>query len=526
MGTSVTVAALYIRNSDSSKMDTEVQKAQEEALRAYAKQQGYEVREHLIFKEAVSAIKVPYWERKELLRLWDESERGSFDVVLVTEMFRLARYASEQFAVIEHLKRYNVRVESISEKFEDTAEGRLLMSIQGFLGEVEANKIKIRTSRGKFHRSKQALSGQGQPAYGFVWADTKSYSNAYYEVSTRVFHDSAENEWTEVKVIDWVYDHCLKGWSLRQMAHTLTAMGVPTREGSRVWGVTTIRKILTDRKYTGHAAIYNDGEVLEIAGLIPRLVSDDVFETVQHQLQLNAEMSPRANKHPKDTIMRGFVYCGMCKRKMHVKHYVNTHGNRIQGDCYKCGRNDGIEGGVHKHTISISCSSLDEEAWEFAKLHIRNPHLIHAYVQDLQKQLPVVNHAESIEESIAKIDRAIGNLYKLAKVAIDIEPLQEQLIDLQLKKRDLEKLHMGAASSEEKHEQLRGALERFEIWAAKQRDFLDDPDYTVTQEDKLGAIQFLGVKATIHSVEGHPKRVKLELMPPEIGRLLRLWCRE
>ncbi len=44
--------------------------------------------------------------------MWDDAERGLFDVVLVTEMFRLARFASEQFAIIEHLKRYNVRVES------------------------------------------------------------------------------------------------------------------------------------------------------------------------------------------------------------------------------------------------------------------------------------------------------------------------------------------------------------------------------------------------------------------------------
>src|SRR5258708_11629893 len=126
MEKTVVVAALYIRNSDTTKMDTEVQKAQEEALRTYAREHNYEVREHLIFKEAVSAIKVPYWERKELLHLWDESERGSFDVVLVTEMFRLARRSSEQFAVIEHFRRYKVRVESISERFEDTSEGRLL----------------------------------------------------------------------------------------------------------------------------------------------------------------------------------------------------------------------------------------------------------------------------------------------------------------------------------------------------------------------------------------------------------------
>jgi len=526
MGKSVIVAALYVRNSDTSKMDTEVQKAQEEALREYARQNGYEVREHLIFKEAVSAIKVPYWERRELLRLWDESERGSFDVVLVTEMFRIARFASEQFAVIEHLKRYNVRVESITEKFEDSAEGRLLMSIQGFLGEVEANKIKIRTSRGKFHRAKQALSGQGQPAYGYVWASTKSYSNAYYEVSTRVFIDGAGNEWTEVKVIDWTYEKCLQGMSLRQMAHTLTAIGVPTREGHKVWGLTTLRKVLTDRRYTGRAITVIDGEENEIAGLIPRLVSDGVFERVQRQLILNAEMSPRANKHPKNTIMRSLVFCGVCHRRMHVKHFFNSHGNRTQQSCYKCGRNDGIEGGVHKHNISISCSVLDEEAWEFARLHIQNPRLVHEYVQSLHKQIPVVNHADSIEESIAKIDKAINNLYKLAEVAIDPEPLQERLIELQLKKRDLEKLHMGAASSEEKQEQLRAALDRFETWACLQRQFLSDPDYEVTLDDKLGAILFLGVKATVHSVEGHPKRVKLELMPPDIDRLLRSGCCE
>ena len=135
------VAALYVRNSDTSKQDSEIQKAQLEAIKAYAKEHGYEIREELIYREAISAIKCPYWERKELLRMWDDAERGLFDVVLVTEMFRLARFASEQFAIIEHLKRYNVRVESTTEKFEDTAEGRLLMSIQGFLGEVEANKI-------------------------------------------------------------------------------------------------------------------------------------------------------------------------------------------------------------------------------------------------------------------------------------------------------------------------------------------------------------------------------------------------
>jgi site-specific DNA recombinase len=522
----VIVAALYVRNSDSSKMDTEVQKAQLEALRTYAKAHGYEVREHWVFKEAISAIKHPYWERKELLRLWDEAERGSFDVVLVTEMFRLARFASEQFAIIEHLKRYNVRVESTTEKFEDTAEGRLLMSIQGFLGEVEANKIAIRTSRGRFHRAKQALSGQGQPAYGFVWGNTKEYNNAYYVKSTRTFGDKSGAEWTELKVVDWTYEHCLAGMSLRQMALSLTRLGVPTREGKPVWTVATLHKILTDRKYTGRALTRSeDGEEVEITGLIPRIVSDETFARVQVQLALNAELSPRNNKYPKDTIMRGQVFCGVCGRKMHIKHYLDHHGEQLQRHVYKCTRNEGIDEARYKHTISVTCGNLDEEAWQFAILYIRNPKLLQEHIHSLQERIPETNHAESIAESLGKLDKALQNLYKLAEVALDTTELEERLVDLQLKKRDLERLYLAATNTAQKQEDLRVALDRFHAWAAAQREFLDDPGYAVTHEDKLAAILFLGVKATVFPVDGLKKRVKLELMPPDIDRLLRLFCR-
>jgi hypothetical protein len=419
-----------------------------------------------------------------------------------------------------------VQVESISEKFEDTAEGRLLMSIQGFLGEVEANKIAIRTSRGKHHRAKQALSGQGQSAYGYVWADSKDYTNAYYVLSTRVFTDNQGKEWTEVKVVIWVYEHCVGGMSLRQMALQLTQWGVPTREGFAVWGVTTLRKILTDRKYTGRAFTHSDEGDVEIVGLVPRIVSDEAFERVQVQLALNAEMSPRNNKHPKDTIMRGLVFCGVCQRKMHVKHYIDNKGIPIQRHCYKCARNDGIDEQLHKHTISIACCNLDEEAWQFAIVHIRNPQLLHEHIRSLQEQIPETNHAESIEESIGKIDKAIQNLYKLAEVAIDTKDLEERLVDLQLKKRDLERLHKGTLSTAEKQEQLRNSLDRFEQWADSQRQFLDDPTYTPSLDDKIAAILFLGIKATVYPVNGHMERVKLELMPPDIDRLLHSFSRE
>src|ERR1700692_4038288 len=148
------VVAGYVRNSDPAKKDTEILNAQKEALRAYSREHyGIDIPYYLMYEDAISALKFPYWERDGLMQAWDDAENKRFDIILCTEFFRIARKASEQSAVIQYFKRFGVEVVSITEKFEDTAEGRLLHAVQGFLGEIEAEKTRIRTSRGKRHRA-------------------------------------------------------------------------------------------------------------------------------------------------------------------------------------------------------------------------------------------------------------------------------------------------------------------------------------------------------------------------------------
>src|SRR5205823_11 len=153
-----------------------------------------------------------YWEREGLMKAFDDAERGMFDVLFVTEFARIARTSAEQAAIIQYFKRYNVEVISITEKFEDTPEGRLLFNIQGYLDEVEAQKVLIRTQRGKAHRAKRALTGQGRPMYGYVWIDGEEYTKERYVLNTTVIYvDINGTEWTEPKVIVFCYDCCLDG---------------------------------------------------------------------------------------------------------------------------------------------------------------------------------------------------------------------------------------------------------------------------------------------------------------------------
>ena len=109
------VIAGYVRNSDPSKKDTEVFKAQKEALRAYSRATyGVDIPDQLMFEDAISSLKHPYWEREGLMHSWDEAENKRFDKILCTEFFRIARKSSEQYAVMEYYKRYGIEAISIT----------------------------------------------------------------------------------------------------------------------------------------------------------------------------------------------------------------------------------------------------------------------------------------------------------------------------------------------------------------------------------------------------------------------------
>jgi Recombinase len=157
----------------------------------------------------------------------------------------------------EYFKRFGVEVVSITEKFEDTAEGRLLHAVQGFLGEIEAEKTRIRTSRGKRHRASMVLTGQGQRTFGLSFVDSKEYTRAYYVPNKEVIAVVDGEPLTEVDVLMLEKKLCLSGMSTRQIAMTLTKMGIPTQKGHPAWNRMTILQHLTNGNYRGYPYAVN-----------------------------------------------------------------------------------------------------------------------------------------------------------------------------------------------------------------------------------------------------------------------------
>lgn len=531
------VIAGYVRNSDPSKKDSEVLNAQKEALRSYAREHyNVDIPDYLMYEDAISSLKYPYWEREGLMRAWDDAEAKRFDKILCTEFFRVARKSAEQAAVMEFFKRFGIEVVSITEKFEDSAEGRPLHAAQGFLGEIEAEKTRIRTSRGKRHRATLALLGQGNRTYGLKFVDTKQYSRAYYTYDDRVIAVIDGKEWTELDVLALERKLCLEGMSARQIAITLTKMGVPTQKGHAAWHRATVLQHLTNGNYRGYPYAVNyrktkDGstsyrkttereQVRLPEGVYPCVIPPDEFEAIQMQLTRNKDLSDRNNYHPNDSLLRGIVHCGICGRRMHVLRYPRRP-NYLD---YYCKQNRGGDEAIHHHHVSISVTHLDQLAWEFALPYLQEPQKIRAPIEELRGKADTQNRIETLEATLADTRQRIVNLFAVAEEATDETTrglYRERLAALEKDVRDAENLLLRFSNTAERNQKLMAAIDRFEAWATSQQPFLQDSSYEVTKQDKRAALLILGLTAVVFPTQGYENpddRAQFELAPPNIQR--------
>jgi len=138
----------YIRESDPSLADSNTIDSQAKAVFEYGQREGYryDITQHE-YKEAISAYMVPYMQRKRLLDMLAAAKRHEFNVLVVTEIRALSHRQVEVFVIYEMLQKAGVRLETIHEKFEDSAIGRYILATRAMIAEVERENTHMRTTR-------------------------------------------------------------------------------------------------------------------------------------------------------------------------------------------------------------------------------------------------------------------------------------------------------------------------------------------------------------------------------------------
>jgi len=356
-----------------------------------------------------------------------------------------------------YLRGYGVKVYSCTENFDESALGQFMRAAAAFSAESEREKIVYRTTRGMRDRAEAGnLTGRGYRTYGYAKADTDKYTNGRF-----VIHEE------EARIIIWIFEKASEGWSFRRIAITLTEMGVATMHGKPSWNYGTIGAILRNPMYTGsrakayrytrreqkHSHIRSVEEQISLPeGVVPQIISEELFDRVQEQIARNKEMSVRNNHFPHIGLMRSLVKCSVCGCTMVINHHVEElESGSVVRSKYNCKKHTGNKN--LDHCVTIQTHILDTQVWSEAVKHIKNPHLIRERVATLRSQNRPHVDTDVVYGLLDGLRIRYRNLFDLAETATDRDTYNElkaRLAGIEREKRELEGLLKDAEDDGEK----------------------------------------------------------------------------
>jgi len=455
--------ALYARVS------TDVQEArgsissQVQTLREWAVQEAHDLVAEYI-DDGHSGARL---DRPGLDALRDNAERGLFEAVLCLTPDRLARSYPYQFLVLEELARHGVRVLFFdAPALDNDPQVRLLTEMQGVIAEYERAKIAERTRRGRLFRLRAGEPVQWKAPYGYRRVPRGPQGPPHLEVFE-----------PEAVVVRRIFDDYVGGGhSMRQIGWRLYEAGICSPSGLPAWRYCSIANILRNPAYVGtlycnrvedlpaHAGHKSEQrkrpQAEWIAIPVPTIVSQEIFDAVQHVRHDNSRFSPR-RAEPGTWLLRGMVRCGACGLITNCQRTVSgrRRGTRSVIRYYVCPHRDPLRAGgddlrCREHAIRAD----DLDAFVFAQVReaVLRPDVLLAGEAALASRTPAPDD-ELLAAQLGRLSRRLE--------AADLE--RRRLVDVyQTGLLQAAEFEVRAREVDERRRRL--AVERDELIAQRQ----------------------------------------------------------
>ena len=503
-------AAVYVRVSSDQQGRNYSLATQEAACREYAAAQGYEVAEQHVYRETHTAAEL--YERPELSRLREAMGQGEFEALVCYDPDRFSRNQVHT-ALLQHFcDRAGVTLRFALFDFERSATGQFLLNARAFAAELELEKLRERTQRGKLARLKDGkLPAMPKPPYGYRFRDASK--------------GALEIDEGTAPIVRRIFAGVSRSVSLHRMADQLNAEAIPTPTGRGVWHHSTVQKLLLREAYIGVARAQRTigrrengqrqrhirpeaDQILLPAGTIPPIVSQEVFDAAQERLRTNKLTAVRNHRNPEAFLLRaGFICCGYCGKSIVARsEYRDGTGRRYPGRYI-----------AHKHGTECplvwhDAAELDGAVWERVYGILTNPAIISREVAKRRGTDPTAGDRAAVERTLADVTRQQANLARRV-AAIDDEAvatiLLAELASLGERRRGLLAERDVLAGRYEAWQCDQQALDSLEAWCARIARGLADATY----ERKRQALTALGVRVKLFAL-GHDPRWAFETSLP------------
>jgi site-specific DNA recombinase len=491
--------------------------------------------------------------RPGLERLRDQAAAGAIDRLYMLDPDRLSRKYAYQVLILEELARCGVEVVFLRNPVGRGPESDLLLQVQGMIAEYERAKIMERCRRGKQHAARRGSVNvlSGAP-YGYRYVGKhEGGGEARYQVL-------AEEARVVRKIFEWVgQERC----SIGEVCRRLKRDDVPTRTGKSAWDRATVWLILKNPAYKGTAAfgktrsgafkpqrlrpqrgrpeqprrpISRVDTVSEDQILIdvPGLVSEDLFGSVQAQLEENRQRR-RDRPGRGSYLLQGLVVCKRCGYGCYGKPTSRAAAkgkDRVPYAYYRCTGSDAYRFGGERlcWNKQIRTDMLDAAVWDDVRRLLSEPERVR---KEYERRIQGAKAGPSQE--VEHIDKLISNVKKMISRLIDaysdglldkseFEPRISAARARLSKFEDEHRQRIGEAAQEAELRLVIGQLEEFAKCVSQE---LQEPSWETRREI---------VRALVKKVEIDEEEVRIvyRVSPspfergPQQGRSQHCWGRD
>lgn len=295
--------AIYTRVSTEEQKRTGFSlKGQEDELRAYAKNKGYEVVE--VYTDGGHSGK--NFNRPDVQRLFNDMRNHKFDAILVWKVDRISRKNRDVLMLIDNeLHPRNIKLlVSTCDIDSSTSNGYMFISLLGTFAEYERALIIERVSAGM---EKRAMSGMwnGGIILGYDIVDKKLVINE-----------------EEKNIVKQIFELRARGLGYKAITNILNREGKKTKKGNQ-FSINAVKTILENKTYIGELNWGNHrdweekrrkGKTDPISsnGVHDAIIDFELWNRVNEASQRNREASTNVKNIKSDFLLSGILRCPAC----------------------------------------------------------------------------------------------------------------------------------------------------------------------------------------------------------------------
>lgn len=398
---------LYLRYSSDKQTEQSIE-GQDRVCSSYCQANGMTIVARYIDR-ALSASKHTE-KRDEFLRMIRDSEKHTFDAVVVYKLDRFSRDRYDSAIYKNKLKKNGVKVISATEHISDSPEGIILESVLEGMAEFYSKELSQKVSRGMNETALKCNSCGGHIPLG-------------YKIENKKF---VVNPSTAPIVVE-AFERYAAGETVAEICDAFNNKGYKTAKGSD-FNKNSFSNMFANERYIG---VYRYKDI-RIEDGIPAIIRKELFDEVQRRLKKNA-CAPSRGKAKVEYLLAQKLFCGHCGSPMTGECGTSRSGDKY--NYYTCSK--------RKRFHSCDKKNVPKEKIEefvVAKtLELFTPETIDELadiaVNQAKTEARENTIVPAIENELKEIEKSIDNLLKLAERAPESEALVKRLKELEDQKK-------------------------------------------------------------------------------------------